>query len=67
MTPKAEFHNKLRSLFNISDFRLSEFSSDQLRRFDADPVRFFLRGTESETDAIWREIERRQVWEWADV
>ncbi len=58
---KPEFLNRVRSLFNIDGYQLPELTSDQQREFVRDPVRYFIRTDKAQSDAIWREVEKRQV------
>ena len=54
------FKNRLRSLFNIDGFLLPELSRDQQYEFVRDPVRYLIRTDRAQSEAIWREVERRQ-------
>lgn len=57
---KHEFHNRIRSLFNINGNLLPELTAEQQREFVADPVRYFISTDREQSDAIWREVEKRQ-------
>jgi hypothetical protein len=57
---KQEFINRIRSLYNIDGHLLPELSSQQQLAFLRAPVTYFLETDESQSDAIMREIERRQ-------
>jgi hypothetical protein len=57
---KASFLNHVRSLFNIDGGLLPELSSDQQREFVFDPVRYFINTDKQQSDAIWREVLKRQ-------
>jgi hypothetical protein len=57
---KQEFINRIRSLYNIDGHLLSELSSQQQLAFLRAPVTYFLETDEAQSDAIMREIERRQ-------
>jgi hypothetical protein len=57
---KQEFINRIRSLYNIDGHLLSELSSQQQLAFLRAPVTYFLETDETQSDAIMREIERRQ-------
>ena len=58
---KHDFHNRIRSLFNIDGHLLPELTQEQQREFVSDPVRYFIRTDKIQSDAIWREIEKRQT------
>lgn len=58
---KSDFLNRVRSLFNIDGFMLPELTCDQQDEFLRDPVRYFIRTDKTQSDAIWREVEKRQV------
>lgn len=57
---KRMFLNRLRSLFNIDRHMLPELSEDEWRQYRGSPVNYLMRASDAQTDAIWREIERRQ-------
>jgi len=57
---KQEFVNRIRSLFNIDGHLLPELSNQQQLAFLRAPVTYFLETDEGQSDAIMREIERRQ-------
>lgn len=57
---KAHFINRVRSLFNIDGYLLPELTKEQQLKFVGDPVRYFIGADEPQSDAIMREIERRQ-------
>ena len=58
---RAEFLNRLRSLHNIDGFLLPELSREQQSDFLRDPVRYFMGADKAQSDAIWREVEKRQA------
>jgi len=60
MCTKAAFLNRLRSLFNIDGNLLPELSADNQIAFVRKPSEYLLNTDRVESDAIWREIERRQ-------
>jgi hypothetical protein len=57
---KREFINRIRSLYNIDGHLLPELSSQQQLAFLRAPVTYFLETDETQSDAIMREVERRQ-------
>lgn len=57
---KAQFINRVRSLFNIDGYLLPELTKEQQLKFVSDPVRYFINADDRQADAIMREIERRQ-------
>lgn len=57
---KAEFLNRVRSLFNIDPHLLPELTTEQQAEFIREPVRYFIQADKAQSDAIWREVERRQ-------
>jgi hypothetical protein len=59
---KAEFLNRLRSLRDISPFDIRDVIDERkFRMFDSDPLWWLtVMATDLQTDAVWREIERRQ-------
>lgn len=57
---RHEFSNRLRSLFNIDADNLPDLTQEQYAAFLVDPVRFFLRREDALSDAIFREVEKRQ-------
>lgn len=61
MMDRAEFLNRLRSLHNIDGFLLPELSREQQSDFLRDPVRYFMGADKAQSDAIWREVEKRQA------
>lgn len=58
---KSEFLNRVRSLFNIDGYLLPELTDQQQAEFISNPVRYFISTDKHQSDAIWREIERRQT------
>ncbi|MBO9380075.1 hypothetical protein GG804_25225 [Sphingomonas histidinilytica] len=58
---KDEFLNRVRSLFNIDGYLLPELSKEDQARFVRDPVRYFMHTDKAQSDAIFREVEKRQV------
>lgn len=58
---KSEFLNRVRSLFNIDGIFLPELTNDERRAFVRDPVRYFMTADRHQSDAIFREVENRQV------
>ena len=61
-TVQEAFANRLRSLFNIEGHQLPELTTaNQDYSFDRDPARYFIRASDEQADAIWAEIEKRQV------
>ena len=58
---KRAFVNRIRSLFNIERDVLPELTHQQQLDFVRNPVRFLLESDELQSDAIMREIERRQT------
>jgi hypothetical protein len=57
---KAGFRSRVRSLWNIDGWLLPELTTEQQTEFMHDPVRYFTRADKRQSDAIWREIEKRQ-------
>lgn len=57
---KKTFLNHVRSLFNIDGYLLPELDGEQQQKFVRDPVRYFIGGDEPQSDAIWREVLKRQ-------
>lgn len=60
-TPKRAFVNRLRTLTCIDRWQLPELSGREQAAFMADPFRFLMRADEAQSDAIWREVEKRQT------
>ncbi len=60
---KHEFHNRIRSMFCIDGYLLPELSEEEQGVFMRDPVGYFIRASDAQANAIWREIERRQMKE----
>ena len=58
---KRAFINRMRSLSNIDGYQLPELSGEQQLQFLCDPIGYFLSSDEVQSDAIMREIERRQT------
>ena len=58
---KYGFMNRIRSFYNIDHYLLPELSEEDWREFRKDPPRYFInRADKAQSDAIWREVERRQ-------
>jgi hypothetical protein len=57
---RSEFLNRLRSLYNIDGYLLPELTFEQRREFLRDPARYFINTDRVQTEAIWREVEKRQ-------
>lgn len=57
---KLLFLNQVRSLFNIDGFLLPELTKEQQQEFVRDPVRYFIGTDDPQSDAIWREVSKRQ-------
>jgi hypothetical protein len=55
-----QFTNALKAMFNIDADKLTEIERDQQKHFIADPVRYYIRASEAQHAAIWREIKKRQ-------
>jgi hypothetical protein len=55
------FHNRIRSLFCIDGCDLPDLAPDELARFLADPVRYFIRTDDAKAGVIWRAVEARKV------
>lgn len=60
MAEKAAFLNMLRSLFNIDGYMLPELTADQQSAFVRDPVRYLISTDKAQSDAILREVMKRQ-------
>jgi SOS-response transcriptional repressor LexA len=60
MARKESFRNRVRSLYNIDGHKLPELTEEQQREFVRDPPRYFINTDKQQSDAIWREIEKRQ-------
>jgi hypothetical protein len=58
---KMEFLNRLLSLWNIDAYRLPELSEEDWLKFRDNPPQYFVRASDEQFDAIWREIEVRQT------
>lgn len=57
---KHAFINRLRSMTCIDGWQLPELPKHEQLRFMADPFGFLMRADAAQSDAIWREIEKRQ-------
>lgn len=57
---KQEFLNRIRSLHNIDGWDLPELTDAEKRKFIQNPVLYFIRCDDAQSDAIWREVEKRQ-------
>lgn len=60
MADKAAFLNMLRSLFNIDGYKLPELTAEQQAAFVRDPVRYLISTDKAQSDAIFREVMKRQ-------
>ena len=60
MSEKHAFINRLRSMTCIDGWQLPELPKHEQLRFMADPFGFLMRADAAQSDAIWREIEKRQ-------
>lgn len=58
---KATFLNCLRNLFNIDGYCLPELDKYDWPAFRNDPPKFFMRCEGAKAEAIWREVEKRQI------
>lgn len=58
---KMEFLSILRSLWNIDRADLPELSDDEWPAFRDHPHNFFKQADRIQSDAIWREVEKRQL------
>lgn len=58
---KRGFINRIRSLSNIESHQLPELSSEQQSQFLLDPIAYFLKADDAQSDAIMREVETRQA------
>ena len=58
----APFLNRLRSLFNIEGYTMPEFVAGEIDVFLRDPVWYFLRTDDRHQSIIWREVEKRQCY-----
>ena len=57
-----EFANRLRSLYNIDHYLLPELSEEHWAEFRDDPPRYFMNTADKvQAEAIFREVERRQI------
>lgn len=57
---KSDFINRVRSLYNIDHHLLSELREQDWEPFRSDPARYFINTDKVQSDAIFREVERRQ-------
>ena len=56
------FFGRLRSLYNVDGHMVADALSDEDQRaFVRDPVNYFIRTDRRQREAIWREIEKRNV------
>ena len=60
MSEKHAFINRLRSMTCIDGWQLPELPKHEQLRFMADPFGFLMRADAAQSDAIWREFEKRQ-------
>jgi hypothetical protein len=58
---KRAFLNMLRSLFNIDAYLLPELTADQQLAFVRNPVAYFIGTDKAQSDAIFREVMKRQA------
>lgn len=58
---RAEFLNRVRSLYNVDRPQLPELTPAEWVSFREDPARFLIYSDDILADAIWREVERRQA------
>lgn len=61
MFDQRQFTNMIRSLFNIDGYLLPELTDEQQREFVRDPVRYFIGTDKTQSEAIFREVMKRQV------
>lgn len=57
---QRSFTNAVRSLFNIDGYLLPELTAEQQTAFVRDPVRYFISADKAQSDAIYREVCKRQ-------
>jgi hypothetical protein len=57
---KRGFINRIRSLSNIDSYQLPELTREQQSQFLLDPIAYFLKADDAQSDAIMREVEKRQ-------
>jgi hypothetical protein len=50
----------LASLYNIDHYLLPELSDEHWLEFRDNPPRYFMNTDKEQSDAIWREVEKRQ-------
>lgn len=55
-----EFINRIRSLYNIDHCMLPELTAEQWPEFRDDPPRYLMHTDKVQSDAILREVEKRQ-------
>jgi hypothetical protein len=55
-----EFLNRIRSLYNIDRHLLPELTDEQWPEFRDDPPRYLIHTDKVQSDAIMREVEKRQ-------
>jgi hypothetical protein len=60
---KRAFMNRIRSLRHIEGYMLPELSPRQQSEFVRDPLQYFLNADDDQSDAIMREVEKRQIGE----
>jgi len=58
--PKGTFLNMIRSLFNIDGYLLPELTIAEQEEFLRSPVRYFIKTDSKQSDAIYREVLKRQ-------
>lgn len=57
---KHGFINRVRSLYNIDGYLLPELSEEEQAQFIRNPSRYLMHADKGQSDAIWREVEKRQ-------
>ena len=54
------FLNRVRSVFNIDQCDIPEFSPWKWGQFQSDPIRYLMRCSDEDAAVIWREVQKRQ-------
>ena len=57
---KRGFLSRVRSLYNIDRHLLPELGDRQWIEFRDKPPRYLIKADQEQSDAIWREVEKRQ-------
>jgi hypothetical protein len=57
---KALLRNCIASLYNIDHYLLPELNDEDWSAFRKDPARYFINTHKEQSDAIWREVLKRQ-------